>query len=251
MEKMPVWSEKRTVRFSAVDKSNTMTLDAVMNYFQEAAVNHAENLGVGHEALAEIHQGWVLSRMSVQIDRRPKCDENITIRTWPRGSEKMLAIRDFDIIGADEIPVIRARSGWIIIDTEKRRPLRPQTVTEKLPSNEGLDAMTAATGLAEHQFPLDSLKRTAAYTDLDYNGHVNNVSYVKWIEDTMDPVLLEKAEHMRLDINYTSEILPGEVTEIRFVPIDPSDNATSQTFAFEGRKQRDNQPVFRAELRLR
>ena len=248
MKKLDIWSEHCTVRFGAIDKSDSMTLDAVFNFFQEAAISHAENLGVGREAMARANQLWILSRISVQVDRRPGYGETVVVRTWPRGGEKLFALRDFDIRDSKDNPVVRARSCWIIIDMEKRRPLRPQSVMDSLPLNEGLDSLPVAAGLEECLSLQKKQERRAQYTDLDYNGHVNNVSYIRWIEDTIDPSLLEQAKQMRLDINFLNEILPGEVTGIWSAPI--GESAALHTFAFEGRKSQENQAAFRAELRL-
>lgn len=248
METSAVWSESREVRFGVIDKSNTMTLDAALNFFQEAAICHAEILGVGRAAMARANQVWILSRMSALVLRRPAYGEIITVRTWPRGGEKLFAIRDYDIRGADNEPLVQARSCWVIIDMEKRRPLRPQSVMGSLPLNEGQDALPAAVGL-EERLPLHkAAERQALYTDVDYNSHVNNVSYIRWIEDTVDPALLEQAQRMRLDINYLNEILPGEITGIWSACIDDPDAPLS--YAFEGRKIQDGQASFRAELRL-
>jgi acyl-ACP thioesterase len=244
MERQAVWSESCAVRFGAIDKSDTMTLDMALNLFQEAAISHAENLGVGREAMARTNQVWILSRMSTLINRRPQYGETVTVRTWPRGGEKLFALRDFDMRDAADNPVIQARSCWLIIDMEKRRPLRPQSIMDNLPQNEGQDALDAAVNLTERPSSLQKIaERQALYTDMDYNGHVNNVSYIRWIEDTIDPALLEQAARMRLDINYLNEILPDEITEIWSAHIE-------DVFAFEGRKSHDNQAAFRAELRL-
>jgi acyl-ACP thioesterase len=267
MEKFNIWTETCTVRFSAVDRSKQMTLDAALNFFQEAAINHAENLGVGQEALARSGQAWILSRMSIEIVRRPAYGETITIRSWPRGGEKLFALRDYDIRDDRDIPVVRARSGWLIIDLEKRRPLRPQAVMDTLPLNDGQNALvTAPVGLAEQQGLQKANERRAVYTDIDFNGHVNNVRYIQWIQDILDPELLENAKRMRLDINYLNEILPGELTDIwqarqENAPPLP-DNAPQDknapaaalepdcAFAFEGRNTNGGRPAFRAELRL-
>jgi acyl-ACP thioesterase len=249
MERLAVWSEKCLVRFNAIDTSDSMTLNAILGFFQEAAISHAENLGVGREAMARANQVWILSRMSVQVDRRPSYGETVFVRTWPRGGEKLFALRDFDIRDTDNQPAVRARSCWLIIDIEKRRPLRPHLVMENLPCNEGLDALPAAIGLEERPSLQKKLERRAFYSDLDYNGHVNNVSYIRWIEDSVDPALLEQAKQMRLDINYLHEVLPGEVTGIWSAPLHAE---ALCAFAFEGKKEQmpENQLVFRAELRL-
>jgi acyl-ACP thioesterase len=180
------------------------------------------------------------------------------VRTWPRGGEKLFALRDYDIRDAQGKAAVRARSCWLIIDIEKRRPLRPQSIMENLPLNDGLNSLPFAVGLEERQALQKMAERQALYTDIDYNGHVNNVGYIRWIEDAADPLLLEQARQMRLDINYTNEVLPGEVTGIWTAPIDeaagsqpgaPGDGAF-HAFAFEGKKIHDNQTAFRAELRL-
>jgi acyl-ACP thioesterase len=248
MDKLPIWFENCVVRFNAIDNSDLLTLDAVFDFFQEAAISHAENLGVGREAMAHSNQVWILSRISVQVDRRPKYGESLTVRTWPRGGEKLFALRDFDILDAQGKAAVRARSCWLIIDMEKRRPLRPQFIMDKLPQNEGLDALSSASSLEERQTLQKTAERQALYTDLDYNGHVNNVGYIRWIEDAADRPLLEQSRQMRLDVNYTNEVLPGEVTGIWSAPIDTA--GAFYAFAFEGKKVHDNQTAFRAELRL-
>jgi acyl-ACP thioesterase len=263
IERQNIWVETFQVRIAAVDRSERMTLDSIFNFFQETATSHAENLGVGRDAMAQSGQGWLLSRISVQVDRRPRYGETITVRTWPRGPEKLFAMRHFDIRDARDNPVVKAVSCWLIIDMEKRRPLRPQGTMDILPRNEGIDALPAgAAGLTQRQNLQKAAERTVVYTDLDFNGHVNNVSYIRWIEDTLDPKLLENASQMRLDINYLNETLPGETVEIWTAPIadnydadnGSTDNAgagnpANRAFALEGRRSAD-QAVFRSELWL-
>lgn len=246
-----IWQETYPVRFGSIDRSDRMTLDAMFQFFQEAAISHAENLGVGREAMTQTGQAWVLSRMTVLADRRPNYCETVTVRSWPQSFEKLFAIRNYDIRDKDDIPVVTSRSAWLIVDMEKRRPLRPQSLIFDMPLNEGKEALPpeagGAAGLTERSNLQKAAERKALYTDVDYNGHVNNVRYIQWIEDTLDPVFLEKADKMRFDINYLNEILSGEVIEILNAPFE--DANCNSAFAFEGRKE-NGQAAFRAELRL-
>jgi acyl-ACP thioesterase len=254
--KLDIWQETCTVRFGGIDRSDRLTMNTVFQFFQEAAISHADNLGVGREDMARTGTVWILSRMSVHIDRRPRYGETVTVRSWPRGGEKLFALRDYDIRDASDVPVVRGRSGWLIINIEKRRPLRPQSIMNTLPQNEGLNALppdiaaAGIAGLAERQNLHKAAERRADYTDVDYNGHVNNVRYIQWIEDTLDPALLEQAGRMRLDINYLNETLPAELTEIWSAPLEAAPDEPGAAFAFEGRKTTGGQATFRAELRL-
>jgi acyl-ACP thioesterase len=192
--------------------------------------------------------------MSVQVDRRPRFGETVTVRTWPRGAEKLLTRRDYDSLGADGQAAVRASSSWLIVDIIKRRPLRPQSLLEDMPRNDGLDALpAAATGLEENPSLQKCSEHPALYTDVDANGHVNNISYIRWIEDAINPEWLEQAKQMRMDINYLNEILRNEITGLWAAPIDTAPTATdtpppAHAFAFEGRKE--DHAAFRAELRL-
>jgi acyl-ACP thioesterase len=251
---MDIWQEDFPLPFGAVDQSDRLTLAAAFDFFQEAAINHAGDLGVGRDRMAETGRAWILSRISVVMDRRPRWREPVRVRSWPRGWEKLFALRDYDILDGEGRVAVRGRSGWLILDREKRRPLRPQGLMESLPLNQGLDALPGGPRALEERQGLEGAGgRRAAYSDIDYNGHVNNARYIQWIEDILDPELLTGAERLRMDINYLSELKHGEPAELRSGPLAPPPEAGpfDRGFAFEARREENGSPVFRAELFLK
>jgi acyl-ACP thioesterase len=265
-----IWRETLSIRFGHVDRSDRLTLFSTFDLFQEAAINHAADLGVGRDDLARTRQLWVLSRMTVLMERRPNYGETVTVRSWPLGADRLFAVRDYDVRDSGDHPVIRGRSGWLVLDLEKRRPLRVQQIVASLPPNEGLNALPGgAGGLDSPPEMVKAGERRAVFSDIDYNGHVNNARYIQWIQDLVEPETLEKADTLRLDINYLGEVKYGEVTclwtalaagpgnwigigpgEVDFGEA-PSGGGSPCAFglAAEGRRQESGQPVFRAELR--
>jgi len=249
-----IWRETAVVRFGSVDRSDRLTLGSICGFFQEAAISHAANLGVGRYALARNGRGWILSRLSLFVERRPACGETIEISTWPRGAEKLFALRDYEIRDAAGVSVVRGRGAWLVLDIEKRRPLRPQSVMDGMPLNDGIDAFPdGAIGLDPGKNLLKNSERVALYSDIDYYGHANNARYIQWIQDATNIGILTEADRMRLDINYLSEILPGETVEIWTA----SFKETGQSFAcaYEGRRPNgkiggSGHAAFRAELRI-
>jgi len=267
---MDIYTQETTIRFADIDQSDTLTMASTFDLFQEAAINHAEMLGRGREAMRQSGQVWILSRISVFMERRPQFGEEVTIRTWPRGASKLFVIRDYDIHSSGGVDV-RGRSGWLVVDLEKHRPLRPQTVMESMPLNEGENALPGAnlqgndppSALAVREFtPEQSVLRRVCYSDIDYNGHVNNTRYIQWIQDLIEPEILETARQMRLDVNYLSEARYGEAIKLYIQPI--KDNLPGliqgqfpvpckDAFAIEGRREAassadETVTVFRAEL---
>ncbi|MDR2181133.1 MAG: acyl-ACP thioesterase [Treponema sp.] len=259
---MDIFSEKLKVRFADIDASDTLTIAATFDYFQEAAISHAEILGVGRDAMTTGGQVWVLSRLSVFMERRPRFGEPVTVRSWPRGPNRLFAVRDYDILGENGEPAVRGRGAWLILDLEKRRPLRPQQATERLPRNEGIDSLPgpapgneAPPGLAASS-PPPAASRRVCYSDIDYNGHMNNTRYIQWIQDLMENSVLENARQIRLDINYLAEARFGETLDLFrgncAAPCADTAGAPSRpacAFALEGRRAESGEAVFRAELR--
>jgi acyl-ACP thioesterase len=122
---------------------------------------------------------------------------------------------------------------------------------ETLPLNEGMDALSGVPASLESRGDLRHCgERRALYSDIDYNGHVNNVRYIQWIQDSIDPAVLEQARQARLDINYLGEVKPGETVELWKAEF-PAES-WGWAAAFEGRRRQENntEPAFRAELRI-
>ena len=54
---MNVWNENFTVRHTEVSREGKLRIDAFFDYMQEAAANHATDLGCGFTALRESANG--------------------------------------------------------------------------------------------------------------------------------------------------------------------------------------------------
>ena len=252
---LDIWREKADIRFGHIDCSDRLTLGSIFSFFQEAAISHAANLGVGREAMASNGQAWILSRMSIFVERRPDYGEAIEISTWPRSWEKLFAFRDYMIKDTEGKALVCGRSCWLVLDMEKRRPLRVQPIVDPMPQNEGINAFpTNPAGLEPRGNLEKSSERKALYSDIDFFGHANNARYIQWIQDTTDIDILTKADQIRFDINYLSEVLPGETIELWTTPIKESDHdayypsRNGPAFAYEGKRPLSDQAAFRAEL---
>ena len=261
-----IYQENIPVRFASVDRSDRLTLAAIFDYFQNAAIDHAEALGAGRNALKQTGQAWILSRFSVFAESRPYYDTKILLKSWPRPPEKLFFMRDYQIEAAENNNpgkiFVRGRSAWLVIDINKRRPLRMENITLNLPVNRDLSALeTLPQSLAACKNITKKSERTAAYSDIDYYGHVNNARYVQWIQDICPQESLEKANQIRFDINYLNETLPGEKAElysssvIDTISLNTGGNDYPknpfEAIAFEGRRAgQSDQIIFRAELIL-
>ena len=247
-----------------VDESDKLTMAAAYNYFQEAAGHHATVLGVGSAFMKANGIVWILSRMSAVLDSRPGSGSRLIVRTWPRGTDRLFAVRDYELRDyelRDEAGAVvgRGRSVWLIVDGASFRPRRPEAIAAGLPTNDGLQALPGGAQALKATEGLEkTADRTVAYSDLDSNGHMNNARYVQWIQDALDPAALARANGMRLDLNYLAEMKIGSSASLWSRRIDGGHPATdtdsggewTSRRAIEGRTATD-QASFRAELSLR
>jgi len=256
---MDIYERELKTAFKDVDASGRMTPFAAFDCFQEAAETHAGLLGVGRGFMMANNQVWVLSRMSVLFDARPRLDGVYTIRTLPLGCDRLFFVRDYEIKNDSGASLVRARSGWLVLDIKTRRPLRPQSLNFSVPENKGRDIMRGTPpALVQRDNLVKIAERRAAYSDIDFNSHINNARYVQWIEDIVDYNTLTGADKMRIDINYLNEIKAGDLTEL--LSADIADDANDSGFnnadfkagdfqlALEGRKE--GGAAFRAEIRI-
>lgn len=194
------------VRSYDVDIHQRTTLETIARYLQEAAWMHAEGLDLGYEHLGKEGLVWVLSRLSLQIHNYPRWADKVYVRTWPRGSSGLMAMRDFQIFSSGGELLVSAGSAWIILDRKRGRPRRPDShlsVIPVLPQSRALpDDPQKISPVGECAA---SRNLTVCYSDIDMNGHVNNTRYIGWITDLFPRQFHEESSFRSLEINYLAE----------------------------------------------
>ena len=78
-----MYSFDSRVRYSEVGEDKKLTLNGIINYFQDSSTFQSEELGIGVDVLEDMHRVWVLSSWQIVIERYPELCEKIRISTWP------------------------------------------------------------------------------------------------------------------------------------------------------------------------
>jgi medium-chain acyl-[acyl-carrier-protein] hydrolase len=195
-----------------------LTLYSMFNYMQDIASEHAVRLKFGRDDLMKANHFWVLSRIVAKIDIWPGWEETIVVRTWPRGTDKLFALRDYEIFYQDGRHIASGTSSWLIVDITSKRIQRPDEMLTRFnpgsslkPSmgiNAGKVELPSETGSTGDHFKIK-------VSDLDVNLHTNNVRYIKWVTDTYDLNYIQNHETVSLEVNYLAESVFGEDVFIR------------------------------------
>ena len=91
MERAHKYEFEGKVRYSEIDHRATMTLPALINYFQDCSTFQSEQLGYGMDVLKKEKKAWVLAYWQVIVKRYPKLCERITVGTFASGFKGMYA----------------------------------------------------------------------------------------------------------------------------------------------------------------
>lgn len=241
-----IWKEDILVKSYDVDFNKRTKLNFIFNYMQEGAYNHACSLGAGFEELADQGYIWVLSRVKIVVARYPIWGEEITLETWPKGVNKLFALRDFEIKDIKGNVIISATTAWLVLDAKTLRPQRMQALKTPLPDNEGKFALDEVLEKLQFNggFQSETLKRPG-YSDIDVNKHVNNTKYVEWILDCMPEEFYYNRVISGLQLNFISEVKLGDEIIVKRGII--NDNS----YFVEGVNKENSNTVFQALIEWR
>lgn len=210
-------AKKITISVHHVDLFERLKPSAVLQFFQDIATEHAENLGIGFESLKLNHESfWVVSRISYRVLKYPVLGQELDIITYPKKPNKIDVDRDYIIKDSSGETLIVGSSKWCIIDINSRRLKRCDAVFT-FSENDYLsdiiieDANKRVMPLDEKELEKCSDNEFKVFnTDLDRNLHMNNTRYADAVINTCSIEKLSNNTIMRFDINYVAELKAGD-----------------------------------------
>ena len=185
-----------------------LNFHSLFDYFQDIASDHAVRLGFGRDDLLKQNHFWVLSRIYSEISLLPSWGETIILKTWPRGTDRLFALRDYEARFPDGRIIAVATSSWLIIDRDTKRIQRPDNLRSSLNSDPSVENVLPRNSVKLE--PARSNGRTipsfrVRVSDLDINLHTNNTRYLKWITDSYDLDFMLNNVPLSAEINYLAE----------------------------------------------
>lgn len=207
------------LRTSDFDMRNRIFPAAVLDLFQDTAGEHATSLGVGYYDLRDKKLCWMLSRVRYEVLRQPAIFSDVTVRTWPVESKRIEFDRDYTVFDKDGQSLIKGSSQWVILDITDRE--HPKIVPAR-GFDLGVDEYITERAI-ERPFPRfvpnfttdsEPYFTRSGYTDIDTNGHVNNIKYSNFILNALD--LPAECEISSFRLDFIKEILDGDRIKVTY-----------------------------------
>jgi len=225
------YKENFTIRCYEVGVNRTATIEAVANLLQEVACNHVHSVGFSTDGFATTptmmkqHLIWVAARMHIEVYKYPAWGDVVEIETWGQTEGKIGTKRDWIIKDATTDNIIgRATSTWVMMNQDTRRLARvtddvrdeymihcPKSPRLAFPeeNNNSSKKIPKLEDPAQHSRSGLMPRRS----DLDMNQHVNNVTYIGWVLESMPQETLDTHELEMITLDYRRECNKADIVE--------------------------------------
>lgn len=203
-----------------------MPLTLLVERIIEVATEHANNLNIGYATLIKQNIGWVLSRLSLEMNSLPGINDSYTFTTWIESYNRHFSERNFAITGHDGKVYGYARTIWVAMDFTTRTVADLSSLERESFPTADIACPIAKTPRIP-AIPDDSLcfQYTFKYCDLDFNRHVNTVRYIELLMNRWPLSHYDKVFSHRFDIVFHRECHFDETVTVKYhdAPDDSSD----------------------------
>lgn len=211
------FKRKYTVGSGDMDINYKMTKIAAAKYFQESFAMYSSKRKLAAFDLCEKNIVWVISDMRLDFTgNMPYWSEEFEVEIWISEKTKIRTYADFRIFYKDK-EIAKGDSCWYLLDMKTRRPVKSIDILQAFGvCNEKV--------FAEQEIPLYKIEgnkisekeHQVTVRDLDFNKHVNNLSYMWLALETIPAEILEKYSAKSYSVKfvreaYLSDIIVSEV----------------------------------------
>lgn len=226
--------EYSALYFISANESNPegeLALNILISNIIEVATAHANSIGIGNPSMAHLGVGWVLSRLTVEMKRYPKCNTNYRLRTWVEDWNHHFSVRNFSIETEEGEILGYARSIWMVLNmkTHEHYGLShlylPQECVDRgrvCPiARQGKHPVILPFG-SEIEEGSKNLVATSPdtlyrfqYNDIDFYRHVNTVRYLTLLLNRYSLEDFDRCFVSRLELSFLHEGSFGMEVAIR------------------------------------
>lgn len=207
-----MFSKEYEIKYYEQNMKGDLKESTLLNFLQDIATLNAESLGFGPTFVFSNNYAWVVLKYHIELYREIKNFESIIINTEPRGTSKLYAFRDFEILSKNNEILGKVTSTWALIDMNSRRMLPMQKTLDFLMPFEKRENDLEYAKIELPQNATYQKEYDVRYDDIDVNQHANNCNYIIWALETLPQDFRLKHSPKSIDIKYRKEVgLNGKV----------------------------------------
>ncbi len=194
------------------DINDRITPWYLASYILDAAGLAATKRHFEMRELQKTGHTWIVSRVSIHVDKYPTAYQRFTIETWVAKVNSTSTIRNFRIYDEEKNLIAYASTLWAIINFNTRRLVAINDIVDaqKHLHPELIEALPQPIRIAtpDTKSTYTTTSHKVVFSDLDINHHANSMKYLQWGIDTLS---LDE-----LKTNYISDYSMNFLNETNF-----------------------------------
>ena len=208
-----IYSKTYETRWHDTDACRVLRPGAMLTCFEETADLHVRSVGKSLDDMRDENKvGFILSRMSIVFHRPVVADVALRVETWTSEGRGFSTERNFRALEGENV-VAEATSMWALVDVESRRPVKIANAPFSFQHEQQLRLNVPARVAIPKGLTLDKVgERRIAYSDIDYNMHMNNTRYPDMLCDFMPDMNGKRMS--RVTLSFVHEAALGHTLDI-------------------------------------
>lgn len=228
----PIHERAFRVRYYECDAYGHVNHANYLRYMQETAFDASAAVGYEIARYEAMNRSWLVRETDITYLRPLTYGDKVIVKTWVTDFWRARCRRVYEMrLASTEEMVAQAHSDWVYLDSQTWRPIKipADVVTAYLPNG------TRSKTSKREPFPkapphppgVFKMQRQVQWQDIDQVQHVNNSTYMAYLEDCGVQVaaafgwpmtrIMERGFGIvarRYRIEYKQSALPGETLEL-------------------------------------
>ncbi len=197
-----------------IGRNNEATNKSLLKIMQDVSGLHSASVGYGALDIETKKRAWMILDWKMKVLKRPKYNDEINAQTWSRKAERLYAYRDFELKDKEGNIVAIGTSRWILVDIDRRRPVRLtsditdlyESETDKSVFSEEMEDIKSEDYLFKKDYAIQR-------RDIDINGHMHNLNYLDMAYEVLPEDVYKNKVFDNIRIVYKKEIMYGQKVE--------------------------------------
>lgn len=210
---MKTFQQQYTILASDMDITYHITPNAIMLYFQDCFARYLTSRRLAAFDIIKQNKIWVITDFEVNFKKeKPVWAEGITVELWFAEISSVRSYVDYRMYDKTGEIFAEGSSCWVIIDSVTKRPfasLEMLNANGIFGADKGKNKIAAP--LSNKKVFYQQVQHQVNVTDLDFNGHVCNRSYLSIAMSTAPIEFIKTTTPTRFTIKFVRESFMGEV----------------------------------------
>lgn len=246
-EKKIVFSRSYYLSASECNAQQELSVPILAEKLIEVATEHANHLGIGNPDMPKPDMGWVLSRLTIEMQRYPHENTEYTVNTWVEDWNRHFSRRAFSISDCNGKVIGYARSIWMVLNTKDRSNAG---LSELVFNRKWIPNLECPIPMQEKHARIapdnESAHYKFKYCDIDFYRHVNTTRYIVLLLNQFAMEEYDRNIVGRLELSFLHEASYG--MDIRIMKEEVKNDTNTHQLYLESAD--GNMPILYSRMRF-